>query len=201
MKKTIFLIGLLAASAAPAATVVVNHVYNPASIILGNINGELLATPFTLEAGDTLDITITFTGGALVTATGEDGLWLLSLTSGPSGTLNTSGTLEFLGASANVVAGPIPLSQSNSFSHVGSFYPSGLYRLDSNPISFTGLRQIITIDSDNIGEPREYFNVALTHFSGTVVGGVIPEPGTWALLIAGFGLVGAAARRRRPAFA
>lgn len=31
---------------------------------------------------------------------------------------------------------------------------------------------------------------------GSPVGGV-PEPGTWALLIAGFGLVGAAARRRR----
>ncbi|WP_235890511.1 PEPxxWA-CTERM sorting domain-containing protein [Sandaracinobacter neustonicus] len=32
---------------------------------------------------------------------------------------------------------------------------------------------------------------------GTVIPGV-PEPATWAMLIAGFGLVGAAARRRRP---
>jgi hypothetical protein len=30
-------------------------------------------------------------------------------------------------------------------------------------------------------------------------GGVIPEPATWAMMIAGFGLVGAAARRRRAA--
>lgn len=35
--------------------------------------------------------------------------------------------------------------------------------------------------------------------SGTVFAGNmdVPEPGTWAMLIAGFGLVGAAARRRR----
>ena len=38
-------------------------------------------------------------------------------------------------------------------------------------------------------------------FAGTITGGVIPEPATWAMLIAGFGLVGAAARRRVPSAA
>ena len=33
------------------------------------------------------------------------------------------------------------------------------------------------------------------------VDAVVPEPGTWALMIAGFGLAGAAIRRRRPAIA
>jgi hypothetical protein len=156
----------------------------------------VLASPITLGVGDTLDMTITFAGGATVFANGEDGLWSLVLTStGPSATLQTTGTLEFLGASANVVAGPIALVQQNSFVHLGAYYANSLYRLDSNQISFTGLRQIITITGDNIGQAREYQTIALTHFSGQV-GAAVPEPASWALMIAGFGLAGAAARRR-----
>ena len=38
------------------------------------------------------------------------------------------------------------------------------------------------------------------NWSGLTIGtaGAVPEPASWAMLIAGFGLVGAAARRRRP---
>ena len=36
-----------------------------------------------------------------------------------------------------------------------------------------------------------------SHFNMEVTGGVIPEPATWAMLIAGFGLVGASLRKRR----
>lgn len=44
------------------------------------------------------------------------------------------------------------------------------------------------------------FTYTYTPFPVTPPGGVIPEPASWALMIAGFGLVGAAARRR-PALA
>jgi hypothetical protein len=40
------------------------------------------------------------------------------------------------------------------------------------------------------------FNASSFIEIGLTSGGVIPEPGTWAMLIAGFGLVGAMARRR-----
>lgn len=52
---------------------------------------------------------------------------------------------------------------------------------------------------------RNYLNSSFGEFSGYVpiylheswIGGVVPEPATWAMMIAGFGLVGGALRRRR----
>lgn len=187
---------VFASTSASAATIVVNHVLNPADIQFNSYMGDNLAMPFTMEAGDTLDLTLTFTGGVSASFFNEYGLWLLSLTSGgPSGTLDVSGTVEFLGASANIVSGPIAVTDLNSFVHIGTYLPSFLYRTDAAPISFTGLHQIITIDSDDIGEPRTYESVGLTYF-GNVVSGAVPEPASWAMFIAGFGLVGAAMRRR-----
>jgi len=37
--------------------------------------------------------------------------------------------------------------------------------------------------------------------NATITAGAVPEPATWALLIAGFGGIGAAQRRRRSAVA
>jgi hypothetical protein len=45
-------------------------------------------------------------------------------------------------------------------------------------------------------------NTWFDNFSATVaIGGAVPEPANWALIIGGFGLIGAASRRRRIAFA
>jgi hypothetical protein len=41
------------------------------------------------------------------------------------------------------------------------------------------------------------FNYTIIEYGGLSVGSAVPEPSSWALLIAGFGLIGAAARRKR----
>jgi hypothetical protein len=51
---------------------------------------------------------------------------------------------------------------------------------------------------------QAYFNIHTATFPGGEIRGhfaLVPEPGTWALMITGFGLVGVAARRRRTALA
>jgi hypothetical protein len=57
--------------------------------------------------------------------------------------------------------------------------------------------------SNPVGNPSWNYliDAGNAHFTATFGDGVIPEPQSWAMLIAGFGLVGAAARRRRAAAA
>ncbi len=180
--------------AAQASTVVASHVMNPASVAPCCFVSETLATPFTLQVGDTLDQTVTFTGDALVSINHEDAIWFLNLT-GPSQTMQVSGTIEFLNPSANLMTGPIALpTQTNSFIHVGFYVPESAYRLGAGAISFSGVRQILTIDSSDSLEPRTYDQVVLNYFTSAV-----PEPTSWALMLGGLGLVGWAGRRRSAA--
>ncbi len=52
-----------------------------------------------------------------------------------------------------------------------------------------------TVAAPNLLTATSFYDVSLTYSS------FVPEPSSWAMLIAGFGLVGATLRRRRPAIA
>ena len=71
---------------------------------------------------------------------------------------------------------------------------SGIGRLCIHTLTFSGgyrINNILGLNNDASYEKLVFTNV----------GGSVPEPASWAMLIAGFGLVGAAARRRRAAVA
>lgn len=52
-----------------------------------------------------------------------------------------------------------------------------------------------SLASSNLGVGLD--NVTFDSMGGAPVGGAVPEPATWAMMIAGFGLAGASLRRRR----
>ncbi len=182
-------------TSANAVTIMSTVVFNPADIA-APFNPVPLDSVVSLDAGDTLDLTVTFAGGATVSVAGESFIWPL-LFSGQSATLQTSGTFEFLGASSNVVSGPVAISQEMSFAHIGNFLRPADYRLDSDTISFSGIRQIITVDSEDLGTTRDYSTIAFATDGIVGIAAGVPEPATWGLMIAGFGLIGGAMRRRR----
>lgn len=200
---------LIIAAPAAAATITVNHVLDP-SLINSNIFQDNLATPFTAASGDTVIFNLTFTGGLPITVEGDSYLWLLSLTNSGNAVLRTVGTFEFISPSANIVSGPITFAQENSFVHLGSSINSVDYRLDSDPISFSGITQTLMIegaydyDTDNDGipdtkstDPREYYSIALVLGGGRLVQNAVPESATWMMMIAGFGVAGMALRYRQ----
>jgi hypothetical protein len=92
-------------------------------------------------------------------------------------------------------AGSIPAGTVGGYFQSGNIAgnaPWTSYFLTFDPTTAGTLQVVLGSGSrDNIGPLLD--NVRVTQ----AVAGVIPEPATWAMLIAGFGLVGMAARRRR----
>ena len=182
-----------AALAAPASAVTtISAVINTATLAPNTLN-TVAINPVTLNVGDTFDLTLTFSGGPLTLA-GGTAIWTgLLVGSGPSGTINTDSVMSFLGGSSNLVGSTGVLNQDNLFVHVGSYFGNSLFQTAPGNITFTAVNQVTTLLSDNIGQARDYSS-AFFYYETSVV--AVPEPSSWAMMIAGFGLVGAALRRR-----
>ncbi len=99
---------------------------------------------------------------------------------------------DYLGDSGNVVHTGTPLVfEVVSPAGFGLFFNAFTAITSGSPISYYSYT-IEAFSDANLGE--DFRDVG----GG---GGAVPEPATWAMLIGGFGLVGAAARRRRAATA
>ena len=184
LKSVVAALALAAAPAAHAATFVVGAAANSSS------GGTGLAT-VSLNAGDAFTVSASLTdiwnAGPLprwsnanglvaplfATGTDESGAAAGTQIGAAFGTHTQSGLTAPFGALVGEIGGVYQFLGAN-FS--GSAWGTGtlnLFYWDSNAGDNT---DFITVD---------------------VSSGVVPEPASWAMLIAGFGLVGAAARRRR----
>lgn len=150
--------------------------------------GAVGKSGFNLVAGRTY--TLDFLASGAQRRSVSDSLYVTLLSSAGSDLklLGGTGLFSFLGGGVNLsstftatntaVAGDTP------------FTASSLTFLANNSTSFGFL--IGTNSADNIGPLLD---------SVTLTSNVVPEPATWAMLIAGFGLVGTAMRRRGAAVA
>jgi len=180
---------LLSASASHAATFISAHGFGTADICNTTTNiapfatGQVLGhTDQSCSGGytasiDTLAQTITLTGAVAPFA--DYSYSAFSITGISEVTITSLSTLQFA-----------PLFDTTDF----PFVPTPQLSFTGNSIS------IIFGSADGNGDNFEF------NFDGTGQaifaynagpGGAVPEPASWAMLIAGFGLVGATMRRRR----
>ena len=175
----------------------------------GNVPGSLDTV---LLDGGALDTNVTGTVGSNNTAvlfTGTENIISPSMgqarIEAADGTLNsldfnlTAPNLGFTAAEFNLNASVNGSTTLTAFDQFGSQFQS--FNISSAGNNFFNLRaingQVITrveIDSTNLADIRQVRIGGITQFQPGVA---VPEPMTWALMIMGFGGVGALVRRRR----
>ena len=196
MKPVFFAVVAFASLAAlPASATVVTASLDATAVVPFVLNSVAI-NPVSLDVGDSLDLTINFTNGPMVVGNGS-ALWIGLFADSASATLNTTATMFVLGGSANMVASANS-TQNNSFAHVGNYFPNSAIQTAAGNMSFAGLRQTLTINSSDVAGARRY-DRAFFYFEALPT--AVPEPQSWAMLIVGFGLVGAMSRQRRLAAA
>lgn len=153
---------------------------------------------FMLAEGDTFSMTVDFAGAQTLTVTDLGLLWAFFYIDGSTGTeVEGLGTISLLDADGNAFATSELKSTVEGQAHFGQqFNGSDFSTPLPGSVSFHGVRYDGTL-VDHLDETvtvRSY-GIPAFYVSGGVV--AVPEPGSWALMIAGLGLVGSLARRRR----
>jgi hypothetical protein len=190
MSTTLFAAALLASTAASSATI-----YTDRTAWL-SAAGSVTTDTFDAPDGGFIFYGATYPGsGFSISVDGGNGIYTVSPSFFPAYDWGTGPVLDLEFGLTTVSAG-------------------GTFGFDyGNPSDYPGTG-VVTIDGDDytlLGQPTfNFFGVVgatgpvVINWNGGLgiidnfsVAGAVPEPANWAMLIAGFGLVGAAARRRR----
>jgi len=170
---------LLAASSAQATTQLVtfNVLNASATLPVPLLSGDALhLNSYVATEFGALSQTVNFTLGAGVATLGGQAVWEVGTAAGPGPRL-TGFNVDIFNASNVLVA-------SDSFSGVLGNFGVSTFAGSITPGSY---RMVVT----GTGVRESSLDVTLTFAS------VVPEPGTYALMFAGLGVIGLIARRRR----
>ncbi|HEV2567660.1 PEPxxWA-CTERM sorting domain-containing protein [Sphingomonas sp.] len=156
-----------------------NRIYDTGRLVL-DANDPL---PAELVAGDRIEFTVTLDDRFVVPGSGEQFIGL-NFEGDTTGTPpSTSGEIEFADP-AGIGTGPFGVGCSNCLSAL-------FFNGASGKVSFTGLSGFIEIG--NLTDPYQLSQVISLSFQNS---NPVPEPASWAMMIAGFAAAGAFARRR-----
>jgi hypothetical protein len=155
--------------------------------------------PFTLTAGDVLDYTIHFKGTQSLTLTNPSLIWGY-IYADTSTNVNGTGSIELLDASGSPFLTSNAKTDDEGAAHFGQLFgPSDFGGGLPVTLTFYGIHYVGTLNSyaDPTITTRNYAVPALAFSADSnSIAGAVPEPGVWALFVAGFGLVGMTVRRR-----
>lgn len=155
------------------------------------------AVEFTLAEGDDFVYTINFAGAQALTVTDLSFIWAFVYSDLPASEVEGLGRISLLDATGQALASTTLKSTVEGSVHFGQQFNGNDFTTPlPGTITFHGVRYegtLVDYQADGVTE-RSYRTPAL-YLSGSVV--AVPEPQTWALMLAGLAAVGSLARRRR----
>lgn len=179
--------------AAPASAAI--HIFSsPLSPEASGATGTGLVTVTFDTDADTLGITASWSGLSGTTSVAHIHCCTMFPGTGTAGVVVTPGTLPGFPVGTSAGSYAINLSLADPNTYTGAF-------LTANGGTPAGAEAALLA---GIQQGRAYFNIHSTSFPAGEIRGFlapVPEPATWAMMIAGFGLVGGLMRARRRAVA
>lgn len=213
-KSVFLLLGVAVSLPSAAAPVIINHIVDLSGVAVQNSgSGDFVSKIYDfppsvqIGSGDAVDMTINFASGQTVQMSdlgqGNGNLmtaWLSQdSTVDPVNTSNFSianAYVDWLDAGGNVIRSVYVGSDSTGESHIGVEAPNFLNSGES--LLFSGYHayfEVVSLQND----PSHYSGPWLYMRADQLQITAVPEASTYAMMLAGLGLVGTVARRRKHA--